>query len=265
MPAGKGRACSVKVEELLIKRGKQEIYCVLRYPEGKLEKKLPTVVFAHGYFATHAVWDFYASSIVAQDFAAFSFDFCGGSPDSRSTGTTLEMTVFSEVEDLTAVISEIESLSFIDSGNVFLVGGSLGGVVSAIVAARNPKKIRGMALIYPAFMLCDNARALFKSVEEIPTTYSFLGMTVSKHYFESLFNFDVYQEILPYKGNVLIIHGDADKRVPLCYSLRAKEEYASAQLKIIPGAGHGFSEIEARQAVDWIYEYLQKEITPQDY
>ena len=68
-----------------------------------------------------------------------------------------------------------------------------------------------------------------------------------------------YSEIAAYDRDVLIIHGDADDIVPLSYSKRALEAYPSAELKIMSGAGYGFSGDDARQATGFELEYLNRE------
>ena len=117
-----------------------------------------------------------------------------------------------------------------------------------------------MVLLYPAFVLVDNANELFLSAEEIPDTYYFLWMNVGRTYFEPLLNYDIYAGIKDYTKDVLILHGDADSIVPLSYSEKAVEVYSSAQLKILPGAGHGFYGDDAEQAIDYITEYLNAHI-----
>ena len=143
--------------------------------------------------------------------------------------------------------------------NLFLIGASQGAVVSAIIGAKHSEKIRGMVLIYPAFVMVEDAKWLFGSADKIPQSYSLMGMNVGRNYFESLLDYDVYQDIVGYDKDVLLIHGDADTIAPLTYSEQALHVYAAAELKVMPGAGHGFSKTDAQQAMNWILEYLQKQ------
>ena len=46
-------------------------------------------------------------------------------------------------------------------------------------------------LLYPAFVMVDNANALFSNVEEIPDTYYFMWMDVGRAYFEPLLDYDI--------------------------------------------------------------------------
>ena len=114
-------------------------------------------------------------------------------------------------------------------------------------------------LLYPAFVMVDNANDMFSSADEIPDTCYFMWMNVGRAYFEPLLDYDIYSEIAAYDRDVLIIHGDADDIVPLSYSKRALEAYPSAELKIMSGAGYGFSGDDARQATGFELEYLNRE------
>lgn len=199
----------------------------------------------------------YAEALAEQGYVVYCFDFCGGSSGCRSDGSTLEMSVFTEQADLEAVIAMMQGLEYVDSENLFLMGTSQGGAVSAITGAAHKEEIRGMVLLYPAFLLAERANELFQSVEEIPDTYFFLWMEVGRAYFEPLIGYDIYEEIAAYDRDVLMIHGDADSIVPLTYSERALEVYPSSELKVISGGGHGFYGEDARQAIEYMLEYLE--------
>ena len=45
-----------------------------------------------------------------------------------------------------------------DEENIFLMGTSQGGAVSAITAAANKEEIKGAILLYPAFVLVDRIK-----------------------------------------------------------------------------------------------------------
>lgn len=199
----------------------------------------------------------YAEALAEHGYVVYCFDFCGGSSGCRSDGSTLEMSVFTEQADLEAVIAMMQGLEYVDSENLFLMGTSQGGAVSAITGAAHKEEIRGMVLLYPAFLLAERANELFQSVEEIPDTYFFLWMEVGRAYFEPLIGYDIYEEIAAYDRDVLMIHGDADSIVPLTYSERALEVYPSSELKVISGGGHGFYGEDARQAIEYMLEYLE--------
>ena len=154
----------------------------------------------------------------------------------------------------------IQSLSYVDNDNIFLLGSSQGGVVSAITAADNSEDIAGAVLLYPAFVLVDDAMERFDSIDEVPETYQHMFMAVGKAYFEELFDYNIYEDIENFNKDVLIIHGDSDDIVPLSYSERAAEVYPLANLEVIPGAGHGFYGEDAQTAIEYMAKYYNSHI-----
>lgn len=184
----------------------------------------------------------YCKEFASRGYVAYAFDFCGGSADSQSDGDTLDMTVFTEVEDLEAVLTEISALSYVDKTQVYLFGTSQGGLVSALVANDHPESVKGMMLLYPAFNIPDLIRSQYASKDDIPETLSSFGGAPSGRAFaETLYDFDPYAHIAAYKGNVIILHGTSDFIVNPEYSERAAEVYASCELHLIEGANHGFN------------------------
>lgn len=256
-PAG---SYSVAAEELYAENEGQQIYGLLYQPVGA-EGPRPVVIYAHGFGSSYRNGDQYAQALATQGYLVYCFDFRGGSESSRSEGANLEMSVFTEQSDLEAVIAMIKARSDVDSRNIFLLGASQGGMVSAMTAADNADDIAGVVLLYPAFALVDDARERFNCIDEVPESYRHLFMTVGRPYFEKLFDYDVYGHIQNYSKDILLIHGDQDSLVPLSYSERALEVYPSAELEVIPGAGHGFHGDAAQRAIDRMSEYFSQHLT----
>lgn len=244
-----------ETRELYAKRGENQIYGIIYVPQDAGEK-MPAVIFSHGFGGNYQVGTPYAQSLAEKGYVVYCFDFCGGSPGSRSDGSPLEMSVFTEQEDLESVLRLIQGQAFVDEENIFLMGTSQGGAVSAITAAANKDEIKGAILLYPAFVLVDYVKERFDSAEDIPDSFYHMWMTVGRVYAEKLLEYDIYEAISAYDKDVLLIHGDADEIVPLSYSEKAMEVYHSARLEVLPGAGHGFYGSDAEQAVGYMLEYL---------
>lgn len=255
----KETAYKYETQELYAERDGNRIYGLIYVPKNA-RKQMPAVIFSHGFGGNYQVGMQYAEALAEKGYVFYCFDFCGGSPDSRSDGSTLEMSIFTEQADLEAVVHMIQGQDFVDKENIFLMGTSQGGAVSAITAAANKEKIKGAVLLYPAFVLVDMTKERFISVEDIPETYSSLWMTVGRAYAEKLLDYDIYEAISYYDRDVLLIHGDADDIVPLSYSEKAVEVYSSAKLEILPGAGHGFYGKDAEQAIVCMLDYLDTHI-----
>lgn len=245
----------VRTQELSCENAGKHIYGVMYLPDGKTGK-LPTVIFSHGYGGTNASGASYARALAEHGYACYCFDFCGGSRASRSDGKTTEMSIFTEQSDLESVITAIRQLDYVDKDNLFLLGESQGGMVSAMAAASCRDEIKGLMLIYPALCIADDACRRFASLDEVPAAVSMMGMTIGRAYYERLFDFDTFSVIAPYSKDVLIVHGDRDSIVPISYSEHAAQVYPSAKLEIISGAGHGFNGDALERSINLILDYL---------
>ncbi len=245
------------VREFYAVRGENRIYCNAYIPHGA--GKRPTVICCHGYGGNIDSCAGYAAALAHSGYLACCFDFCGGGMQSVSDGKMTEMSIFTEREDLLAVINAvIRQFDTADESRLFLLGESMGGAIAAITAAAHPESVKGLILLYPAFVLVDDIKAKFNSVSEIPDTFEQLGLTLGRVFAERLLDYDIYEEISAYNNNVLIIHGDADGLVPLSYSERAVSVYPRAGLKVISGGGHGFSGEHARSASGYILKFMEE-------
>ena len=229
-----GTELTVDSVEVWSERDGNRIFGMMYYNSTASEKQ-PAVILSHSSSLTHEAMKGYASAIAKMGFAAYCFDFCGGSAKSKSDGKTDEMTVFTEVEDLRAVVKTVKSLDYVDSSNVCLLGSSQGGLVSALLADECPDDFAGMILFYPAF-----------NIPEMVKMFSGFGdfggmMSMSEAYINSIKDFDVWSHIGKFSKPVCIIHGTADMIVPISNSVKAVGLYPSATLNKIEGANHGFN------------------------
>lgn len=254
-----GQTYTVRTLELPSERDGMNIYGILYLPEGRAGK-LPTIVFSHGLAGTNASVSAYARALATQGYACYCFDFCGGAPSNRSDGSTTEMSIFTEQADLEAVMKNLLKQEQVDADNLFLMGTSQGGMVSAMTAAAHPEKVEGLVLLYPAFCIPENMVALFPSFADVPEAYYFRWLNLGRPYFEHLYGYDPYSVIGNYTGDVLIMHGDRDGIVPISYSQRAVEAYPSASLETFNGAGHGFYGSDFAGAVELMIKYVEEHI-----
>lgn len=176
---------------------------------------------------------------------------------------TYEMTVFTEKEDLFSVLNAVKAWQHVDSDGIFLFGGSMGGLVSALVAEEHAAEIKGMILLFPALCVADNWNERFPAVDDIPQIYELWGVPLGRCFFETLHGFNVFDAIGKYSGNVLIIHGDEDKVVPAAYSKRAHETYQDSHLEIFPAEGHGFSAAGNDKVTQMLLDFIISTVNKQ--
>ncbi|MCM1539136.1 MAG: alpha/beta hydrolase [bacterium] len=212
------------------------------YYKPDVEGRFPLVIFSHGYNGCKEDFDRSARYFAENGIGAFCYTFCGGSTRDTSGFPTTEMTLFTEKEDLNAVIDEVQTWEEVDRENRYLFGGSQGGMVSALAAEERSAAIRGLLLLYPAFCIADDWNARFPNAEEIPDSEELWGMKLGRRFFETIRGFQIREQVGRFPGNVLIMHGSEDSVVSMDYAVWASEQYPNAVLEIFQGEGHGFSE-----------------------
>lgn len=215
-------------------------------------QKSPAVIFCHGFGSNFRELMHHGQGFAEAGICCLFFDFCGGGPESLSDGKFEEMTVETECEDLETVINGVKKLDCVDPEQIFLQGESMGGLVSALVAARRPKDIRAQVLWYPAFVIPEGARKRYEAGER-----EVFGLRLGEAFDREARDLDVYKMISAYHGPVLMIHGDQDTIVPLGYSEKALSVYENARLIVIPGAGHGYDGADSAAARKYSIDFLK--------
>ena len=248
--------------ELWLKNGDDPIYGVLYLPLEEKDK-YPVVIISHGFGAISDETAPVAQYFAEHGFAAYVYDFIGGSVKSRSgaaDGDMTHMSVLTEAADLSAVIDQICELDFADPDNLFLIGQSQGGYVSSYVAAQRPEDIKALVLEYPAYALQDDCWERHGSIENVPETEHFMGQELGAIYSLDAMGMDIYDVIGAYNGDVLLIHGDKDPLVDISYSERAAEVYENEEFLIYEGASHGFTGEYAARANEDMLGFIEAHV-----
>ena len=244
----------VSEEMTFIRRDGNRIRGRIYLPEEK-GGKLPLVIFCHGFGSNYRELEHHGEGFAEAGICCLFFDFCGGGLQSLSDGTMEEMTVATECADLRTVIAGARELEYVDPERIFLQGESMGGLVSAMAAARRPEDIRALALWYPAFVIPEGARKRYEAGER-----EVFGLRLGEAFDREAKDIDIYGILPAYRGPVLMIHGDQDEIVPLCYSERALSVYGDARLIVIPGAGHGYDGADSAAARKYSIDFLRAQI-----
>ena len=231
-------------KEICIDYEDVHLYGVALIPNDDSKSKFPTVIYAHGAESTHSADMTTLKSLAKSGIACYTFDFYGWSKKSTGTqgkgkfmrGGSYEQFVLEESKDLSAVISQVKNFDFVDSDNLFLIGSSMGGCVSAITAPQFNDDLKAIILQYPAINLNEQA-------QDPGTQYDANG----------------------YKNPVLILQGTKDKIVPQDYSQELHEYYNAdgdeqSQLIIYDGQPHVFTGKYKVQAAEDIYKFINNNL-----
>ncbi len=235
----------------------QKIYGEIYMPEG--EGPFPLAIVGHGLGGSHRDVARYARDLHDLGIAVYVFDFCGGGKNVRSDGDTRDMSLFTEIDDMEAVLDQALTWSFVDRSQIILAGGSQGGEVAAIVAARHPDMIAGLVMLFPAFVTRDYVKLIFDSPDQAPEEFNLMGwITIGKRFVEDIWDYNSLEEIGSYEGPVLLLQGDSDIMVPTASSDRVARCYKNIDYRVIAGGGHGFLGDSYGTALEYMKEYFAK-------
>ncbi len=224
---------------------------------------LPIAIISHGFMANYGTTKGYAEWFASRGYCAFCFDFNGGCAFGHSDKDRTKMTLYTEQEDLRAVLAYARGLEETDSADVTLMGCSQGGFVSAMLAAELKDEIRRLILFYPALCIPDDARAGKMMImkfdpSNIPDVLHFGPLKLGGCYARAVIDKRYEDMISPYEGPVLICWGTKDGIVAEKYADGAKAAYKNAVLHKIPGAHHGFSKKADKAAYAHLEAFIRQ-------
>jgi uncharacterized protein len=182
-----------------------------------------------------------------EGFTVLRFDFggCG-----QSEGNIADTTVTGRKEDLLAALAFMQRRLSGSAQPIGLLGSSIGGFVSLLVAScRN--EIKAVAAWATPFCFEELRKGITLSCGDI----------IKDGFFDDA-RLYAAESFVPRVRNLLIIHGDGDETVPLHHAHRL---YAQARepkfLEILPGADHSITAPEHREkavalSLGWFKQYL---------
>lgn len=233
-----------------------------------IEGKCPAVVLFHGFCDDRNEINFVHTELSRRlsklGIASFRFDF-GGSGE--SDGDFRDMTVSKEAKQGEAIFDYVRSLDFVDPDRVAIHGLSLGGCVASIVAGRRNEDVKALSMWCPAPDVVYNMRnkvicGIDVSDIEEKGYGDVEGLVLGVGFYYDSLELDPFAIAANYKGNVNLVHGDADITASCECSIKYKEIFGDrAQLLIVEGAEHRFKSIEYRTArMESAINFLTREL-----
>ncbi|MBQ3881748.1 MAG: alpha/beta hydrolase [Bacteroidales bacterium] len=231
---------------------------VVRGPQGGLSMKIslpegfdprtghcPMVILMHGIFSSkdYNPMPALAKGLAKEGIASVRFDFDG---HGKSQGRMREMTIEKEIADAIAIYEYVKGLPYVTQ--IGFLGHSQGGVVASMTAGRLASEGEGpksMVLIAPGAVIkeaCQGGKffnARFDP-EDPPEFIRCWGiMKLGREYLLTTQQLDIYGIASAFDGDVLILHGNKDRIVPMWCSERYKDTYGDgASLTVVDGENH---------------------------
>ncbi len=260
-------------EKLFIKSEKYNIPAILTIPENS--RKSPCLIMCHGTGSSkdeagNQYVDL-AKLLEEKGIASIRFDFagCGESSDSG-----INQTFMAEVDDTIKVYDYICGRKEIDIGRTGIIGYSQGGRVMAMFLDSHYDRIKAAVSWSGA---CHNGIGVFsgwfdafyetaknKGFAAIPLGWR-SDLTVPLDWFEEVKSTNPMDALRKFKGDLLVMAGDADFLVPMPHCEEIASTNEKSELIIYHDADHNFNVMTDDKSVsedlllttaNWLAEHL---------
>lgn len=241
---------------------------IVRIPSGNLEligslhipdkaagegfDPLPLLIICHGFVGSrirvNRLFVEAARHFARNGFMVLRFDYAGCG---ESAGNYGEQIFGDFIQQTLHVLDFAEKLEGVDTGNITLIGHSLGGAVATFAAAHD-NRVKSLALWAPvAYPFQDITRIVGEQtyLEARNNRYAdYEGYLFTSRFFDSMAPYSPLKEIQSFPGEVLLVHGSSDYVIPSKYSFYyyyqkvfLPKTAGTCEKEIIMGADHTFS------------------------
>ncbi|MFB5676462.1 alpha/beta hydrolase [Paenibacillus terreus] len=257
----------------------EELAATLHYPRGVektgCQNRNSLVIICHGFVGSRIGVDRLfvntARRLADAGHMVLRFDYAGCG---ESTGEYGEQSINGMINQTRAVLDYAVSCADVDPQKITLIGHSLGGAVAVLTAVRD-KRVKNLVLWsavgYPFndIVKLTGRNVYDQAVKEGEADY--LGYRFTPAFFESLAQFQPFQEAVKFSGDVLVVHGTSDDVIPVDYAFLYQKVFwmrseSRCDKEIIFQADHTYSSGPERtqliqRTVEWLdeRERLEKE------
>jgi len=214
----------------------------------------PALIVLHGWLPAGsngaATVEARAQRYAAEGYVALALAMRGWFPSGGADDCGLQ-----QPDDVERAVEWLRGLPGVQADRVGLVGFSQGGQVALLTAARDPR-VRAVVAVFP---VTDVARWKTTTANaDIP------GYVTAVCEPAGTGPRSPVTRAADIAAPVLLVHGDADTRVPTEQSVRMRDALAAAgrrvQLLLVPGAQHGFTAAEEAVARPVVDAFLAAEV-----
>lgn len=204
------------------------------------------VVFFHGFTGNkteHAKHFLNFSRMISRKgYASLRLDFYGnGESDGNFEDFTMD-TLYGDAE-------EIINAGFNVSGvkKLTLLGFSMGGAVATYMAGKFGNKISKLILWSPATEIDELVKNCFEKSMKLENGNAYYStFEISNDMYESLFKYNIKENVSKFTNPVLLINGRKDTCVKYIKTVELSVLFPNSRLHIINEATHGYDGIECR-------------------
>lgn len=249
--------------QIVIQHGQEEITASVHYPaqskrEGRCKDRDALVVICHGFVGSRIGVDRLfvktARALAEEGFLVVRFDYAGCGESSGDYGRE---GIDSMIAQTRTVLDYALNIGDIDPTKVTLLGHSLGGAVALLTAARD-RRVKNLVLWSAVgYPFSDIVGITGRKVYDLAMkdgAADYLGYELTPVFYNSLGDFQPFQEAGKFSGDVLVIHGTSDDEIPVDYAFLYQKLFWVRQegrcdKEIIFQADHTYSSKEHQDQV----------------
>lgn len=228
----------------------QKLAGILSIPDK--EGKFPGLIRLHGFISNKEGSSKDIQERLSHEFVSLMIDYHG---HGESEGNFEDFTVSGALDDAQTALNYLLDLDKVDPEKIVVMGSSLGGMLSLLLAARDSR-------VKLAVVCCPvvDFKEVFSKHQDIGLwreqgwveALGVEGLKIKYNFFEDGCKFDVYSEAEKIECPVLVISGNKDTYIPVEHLEKLMQHLKNGRLEIVEGADHGFTEN---------YEYLFNRMT----
>ena len=246
-------------ERVKIQGDHGQLAAIIQKPALNEGEKCPMVMFCHGFGGRKEgpLFEMITDTLQAHGIASIRFDFNG---HGDSEGAFEQMTVPNEITDARKVYEYVSGLDYVKG--IAIVGHSQGGVVSSMLAGElGTDAFRTVVLMAPAAVLREDAirgntfGKMYNPLDPPETIELGMGMKLGGNYVRTAFFFFIYETAAGYRGDALIVHGNADRVVPYTYGERYHKLWPKSRYVLLEGYDHGMGP-NLKHSTDIVAQHL---------
>ena len=250
---------------ITLEQGGLKLFGVLHVPHDAYE--VPCVLLLHG-FGGHKVGKYrlavrQAEALSKKGIASFRFDYrgCGD-----SEGDFCDITISSMLDDAIASLDFVKEHPQIDEKKIALCGRSMGGVLSALVAAKHP--IQTLVLWAAMFDTQPwvTGEVAHHAIEKNGEGISFSGKKLNDTFLQEFRTLSIAKSLDALQERpICLIQGQKDKTLDMYHFDKYVEARKTAQAEtktvLLPNSGHDFEDVQEQKMLlecttDWVNKCL---------
>ncbi len=247
-------------EKIFLDVNGEKIFGILNVPEHEEGDKMPIVIMMHGIKMSTGQYPYFElmQMLMEKKIATFRFDFYG---HGRSDGEFERYLLSKGAEDAEAALNYVQSKGLFS--DIIMLGHSMGANIAIIKASEHPDIIKHLILLAPATVLYTMKErgvsfGMKIDFDNLPDRIVYNeDFVLRKEYFLQLKNYNYNELAKDFPGQVCIIIGENDERIPLSYAEELNSKYPNSELNVILGGTHMLNEC-GEQVVSIAKEFIEK-------